>query len=248
MRKYITILALVLISGIVYAQKSFKLDVPTLPPLETLIDSAVARAPMRGYQSERRDEAQDRIRTERQQWTDYVGVESYYRYGRLGIVDQNNGQGGSAGIPIVSSTNQSQSWWYVGAYLRIPIFAIINPRVEISRLRHTVRQSEYLMADAADAVTLRVIELYNDARLNIDILQIKASLLETNNAQIAEAENQYENRKIDLSRLAQLQEMQAKAATEFTTARYACRTALAQLQALTGVDIIGSFNFNIVHK
>lgn len=246
MKKHILIIIAALLSSAAYAQKNFKLDVPKLPLLGELIDSAVARAPMRGYQVEREKEAQQLIKSSRRQWTEYMGVESYYRYGQLGVIDNGSTGGSSSSVPIVTSSNQSQSWWYVGAFIRLPIFAIANRAVEIERLRRTVSQAEYLQQDAADATTLKIIALYNEVQLNLEILQMKASLLETNNAQLAEAELLYEGRKIDLGRLAQLQEMQSKAATEFAAARYTARTSLFQMQTLTGVDIIGTYNFAIV--
>lgn len=245
MKKSIVILAIVL-SGVAQAQKNFRLDIPKLPSLQQLIDSAVQRAPMRGYQIEREKEARQLLKTSRRQWTEYVGAESYYRYGQLGVIDNGSVSGASPSIPIISSSNQSQNWWYVGAFIRIPIFAIANRGVEVERLRTTVRQAECLQEDAVDAMTLKIIEMYNEVQLNLELLQIKASLLETNNAQLAEAELLYESRKIDLGRLAQLQEMQVKAAGEFATARYMARTSLAQMQVLSGVNIIGTFNFSIV--
>lgn len=233
-------------SAITRSQQRINLDIPKIPPLDSLIDAAVERAPMRNYQIEREKEAQQLVKSARRDWTQYIGAESYYRYGQLGVIGDASQGGSPSTTPIITSSNQSQSWWYVGAYIRIPLFAVVNRAVEIGRLKHTVIQSQYLQEEVADAVKSKVIELYNEVKLNIEILQIKAVLLETDNAQVTEAELNYENRKIDLGRLAQLQEMQAKVATEFATARYAARTSLLKLQELTGIDIIGGYDFKIV--
>lgn len=247
--KNIVVIALSLLVGLyghgVWGQSTAKLDLPPLPSLEVLIDSAVARAPMRSYQIERKYEAEQLVKSARKEWTEYFGAESYYRYGQLGAIENGGTQGGTPTIPIVTSTQQSQSWWYVGAYIRIPLFAMVNRGTEIKRLGHTVRQAEYLQADAADAIAREVIDLYNEVKLNIEILQIKANLLVTNNAQVVESEIKYRNQKIDLGRLAQLQEMQAKVAVEFATAQYTARASLTKLQLITGMQLLGTTTLNI---
>lgn len=243
----LTIIFCLFVSGS-WAQNNSKVTRPDLPTLQTFIDSAVARAPMREYHLERKLEAQTRIKTQRQQWTEFIGVETYYRYGKLGVIDQSMGQasGGTVpSLPITNNIHQSQNWWYVGAFLRVPLFAIVNSKVEVNRLKHTVKQSEYEMEDVAQAVEFRVIDLYNTLLLNLEILQMKAVLLETNNAQIKEAELSYANRKIDLGRLSQLQEMQSKVAVEFATARSDSRVAMEKLQTLSGIQLIGRYNLLI---
>lgn len=228
-----------------WGQNVAKLDLPPIPNLEVLIDSAVARSPMRSYQIERQQEAKQLVKSARWEWTEYLGAESYYRYGQLGAIENGGTQGGAPTIPIVTSSHQSQSWWYVGAYIRLPLFSMVNRGTEIKRLRHTVRQAEYLQADAADAISREVIDLYNEVKLNIEILQIKANLLVTNNAQLIESEIKYKNQKIDLGRLAQLQEMQAKVAVEFATAQYTARASLTKLQLITGMQLLGTTTLNI---
>lgn len=210
-----------------------------IPTLDVLIDSATLHSPMRNYHHERQAEAQSMVRTSRREWTQYVGMEGYYRYGRLGVVDVNSPQtaGGTTSLPITTSSTQSQNWWYVGAFVRVPIFAIVDRANEVKRMKHTVLQSEYLMEDATQSIVLRVIEQYNTLLLNLDILIIKSLLLETNNAQVSEAENEYKSGNINLGRMAQLQEMQAKTATEYATARAECRTALLKLEQMTGLKL-----------
>lgn len=210
-----------------------------IPTLDMLIDSAILHSPLRGYQRERQAEAQSLVRSSRREWTQYVGMEAYYRYGHLGVIDVNSPQtaGGTTPLPITTNSTQSQSWWYVGAFVRIPVFAIVDRANEVKRLKHTVVQSEFLMEDASQAIVLRVIEEYNTLLLNLDILIIKSLLLETSNAQVVEAENEYKSGKINLGRLAQLQEMQAKTATEYATARAECRTALLKLEQMTGIKL-----------
>lgn len=207
-----------------------------IPTLQELIDLSVARAPMRGYHNERKLEAQSRIKTEKQEWTNYIGVESYYRYGRLGVIDVNSPQG-TTPLPITTNSTQSQNWWYVGAYFRMPIFAVVNRGTEIKRLQHTVKQSDHEMDDVTQQITFMVIEQYNKLILNLNILEIKSSLLQTNNAQIEEAKNDYQAGKINLGRFAQLQEMQAKASVEYETARSEARIALLNLEQLTGLTL-----------
>lgn len=240
--KLITLL-LTLITTIVTAKAQYSTDsilrANNIPTLQTLIDSAMARTPMLGYHVERKAEAESRIKSARRKWLDYVGVESYYRYGRLGVIDVNSPQssGTTTPLPITSNSTQSQNWWYAGAYIRIPFLAIVDHTNQVKMFKHVAAQSDYEMQDVQQEVALKVIEEYNTMILNLDLLIIKATLLETNNAQIKEAENQYKNGKIDLGRLAQLQEMQAKVATEYATARSESRTALLKLEQMTGIKL-----------
>lgn len=217
------------------------MSLPELPSLEELIDSAISISPMCGYHNERGMEALAQLKIARRGWLQYIGVESYYRYGNQNVVDITT-PGNSAGIPIVvkGSSNERQNWWYVGAYIRLPLSGLFVQGPDTKRVKHIYNQSEYERADAAQAVAMRVVELHGDLMLNLDILRLKAQLLETDNAQLQEAENAYVNRQIDLSRLAQLQEMQSKTAVEYATARNECRRSLVLLELISGIDITGN--------
>lgn len=231
-RRSILVLAVVATFSTLRAQQIEDLKIPTL---DSLLEVAYANAPMGGYHAERKAEAVQLLKASKLSWTQYVGVEAYYRYGRLGVTDQSSITTGLP-APVVTSS-QIQNWWYFGAFIRLPISGVVLSPIETKRLRHVEKQSQYEIADAQMQLGQKVVEQYYALLLNIEIIKEKALLLETNNAQIEEAENLYKDRKIDLGRMSQLQEMQNKVAVEFATARNEARIALKKLELLTGVNL-----------
>ncbi len=207
-----------------------------IPPVGELIEAAIANSPMRHYQKERQREAELKVRSARREILENIGVEAYYRYGRLGVIDYTD-SGAPLPEPVTTNNTQDQNWWYVGAYLRLPILDVVDRGNVIKTQKSIAKQSEYLMADAAQQISLKVVEEYNTLVLNLDLLAIKSTLLQTNDAQIRESEMQYRDGKITLGRLAQLQEMHAKVTTEYATALSGAREALLKLEALTGLAL-----------
>ncbi len=208
------------------------LNAKKIPPLNELIDAAIASSPMRQYQKERQREAQLKIKSARREILENIGVEAYYRYGRLGVIDYSD-SGSLLPEPVTTNNTQDQNWWYVGAYLRLPILDVVDRGNVVKTQKSIAKQSEYLMADAAQQIALKVVEQYNALVLNLDLLAIKSTLLQTNDAQIVESEAHYRDGQITLSRLAQLQEMHAKVTTEYATALSQAREALLKLEQLT---------------
>lgn len=231
-RRPLLIISLVVAFLPLSAQSIEDLKIPTL---DSLLAVAYANSPMVGYHTQRREEATLLLKANKLSWTQYVGVEAYYRYGRLGVTDQSSI---STGLPApVVTSSQIQNWWYLGAFVRLPISGVVLSPIETKRLRHVEKQSEHEIDDAQMELGQKVVEQYYALLLNIETIKQKAILLETNNAQIQEAENLYKDRKIDLGRMSQLQEMQNKVAIEFATARSNGRIALKKLELLTGLTL-----------
>lgn len=206
-----------------------------LPPLSVLLDSAVVHAPERRYYELRQQEEESTYKSVNREWMKYITLDSYYKYGKLGLSSTNSDNN----TPVMDAyTSQSQHWYQVGVGFSLPLLEFTDRKNRKSRQTIKIEQASSEADKISNEVKEKVIEQYNNALMHLSILKTKAELLDLNNVQYVLTEKNFIKGKIDIAELSRLKQLQVDAKIEYELTKAQYRTSIMILETLTGINII----------
>lgn len=209
-----------------------------LPPLKVLLDAAYQKAPTIKYFEAINAEQERILKSTKRDWLRNMGIDASYKYGRLGLTQI--GSETEAEIINTSST-ESQNWFNVGVYVRMPLLSIVDKRNQKKIQQLKIEQSEAKVEQMHEELTERIIREYKEASLALEVLKLRSELVQTNNAQIIMSEANFKRGKVDVGELARLKELQIKAKIEYEITLHEFQVCVLVLENLTGLNI-GNMN------
>lgn len=152
-----------------------------LPPLDSLIDMAVAHHPTVKLNQELEGVAADRVKLEKNSWTEMV--RGYYDYsaGNQSLVVtglQNN------------DINNLTNGYRAGVNISLPLYQLTTRKTRIRLQQQELRATEYKTQEVEIEVARLVIEEYNNVIAGQKLMKNQSEMVELarSNFQIAEAE------------------------------------------------------------
>lgn len=193
-----------------------------LPPLSELIDSAIANNPtIRSTDLQTRIK-EYKLKSDRTLWVKNLGMQTDVRYGTINNFSSNTGDGQIPSLSVI----QSNSFNYgVGAFIKMPIYEVINRKNIIRSDQFEIEQAQYLFQSQINELRKIVIIQYNDLILKHRVLKIKSKYAETSKINLQMAEKEFSNGGIQITEYARQSEIAAKTEVEFETARLDFRTS-----------------------
>lgn len=203
-----------------------------LPPLRTLIDSALANDPGMKYSNLQVTVNKGILHSSKAQWTQNFGLQANYGYGTFDYL-YNSTAGGQA--PPTYTLQQSLSQYGVGAYLRIPLFDIVNRHNEVKTAKAGVSQALTLVESRQMEIREQVIRQYNDVVVKQRLLRIKSRYLETSRINLQMAEKGFMNGTVTVDDYSQVSEIESRTESDFENTRMEFLTAYMILEEITGL-------------
>jgi outer membrane protein TolC len=203
-----------------------------LPPLRTLIDSALANDPGMKYSNLQVTVNKGILHSSKAQWTQNFGLQANYGYGTFDYL-YNSTAGGQA--PPTYTLQQSLSQYGVGAYLRIPLFDIVNRRNEVKTAKAGVSQALTLVESRQMEIREQVIRQFNEVVVKQRLLRIKSRYLETSRINLQMAEKGFMNGTVTVDDYSQVSEIEARTESDFENTRMEFLTAYMILEEITGL-------------
>jgi len=229
--------------GIAQETKVFDLmkdDIESLlPPLETIIDSAIARNPYVKFRDLQITVNEHKLKSDRAEWTRDVGFQTDVRYGTFDNFASNVVEGQN---PALSSTRNTQTNYGVGAYIRIPFYDFINRKNQINLSKAEIEQAQSYSLIQRNELRQEVIKQYNDLIIKQRVLKIKSRYASTAKINMEMAEKQFLNGVISISEYSSITEIVARSESDFESSKMDFRTAYMIL-----VEIVG-MNFNLTNN
>ncbi|MGM0647325.1 MAG: TolC family protein [Bacteroidota bacterium] len=216
-------------------------DIETyLPPLQTLIDSAISNSPLLKYQNSSIIIEELNTKSTRRQWSKYLGVISDVKYGLFDNLVLNQNDNGDFSSGIVNTTQQTR--YSAGIYLKFPLQEVLDRKNQIKIAEEKKAQAVYEYQTEKRELRKLVIQQYNDLILSQKQLTIKNEFAQDVQIQKQMAEKQFKNNEIDISELTSLSSTYSKALSEYATAKSEFNNAYLMLQEIVGIK------FNIKSK
>jgi len=203
-----------------------------LPPLETIIDSAIARNPNVKFKDLQVDISKFKLKADKSDWTRNLGLQSDIRYGTFDNYSTNLAQGQS---PSLLSTRNTQLNYGVGGFIRLPVYDVINRRNQNRMSRAEIEQAKSSSLAQRSELRQLVIKQYNELIIKHRLLKIKSKYIETAKINMEMAEKQFLNGVISIAEYSSISEGVARSEAEFESAKMDFRTAYMILEEIVGI-------------
>ncbi|MCX6252600.1 MAG: TolC family protein [Bacteroidetes bacterium] len=203
-----------------------------LPPLSTLLDSAIAHDPYVHFRNLQIVVNNSKLKSSQNLWLQNLGVQADVRYGSFDIFSTNTAEGQS---PSIFATKRNETNYGLGAYIKFPLYDIFNRRNEVKLAKIETLQAKQLVEEQAKEVRQRVIMQYNDLIVKQHLLKIQVKYLETSRINMQMAEKQFVNGVISIAEFARISEIINRAETDFENSKMNFQTAYMLLEETVGM-------------
>jgi outer membrane protein TolC len=203
-----------------------------LPPLETIIDSAIAKNPYVKFRDLQVIVNQDKLKSIRADWTRDIGLQTDIRYGTFDNFATNVVQGQN---PALSSTSNTQTNYGVGGYIRIPIYDFLNRKNQIKQGKAEIEQAKSYSLVQRNELRQLVIRQYNEVITKQRLVKIKTKYVETSRIHMQMIEKEFISGKITLTEFTSQTEIASRAESDFETSKMEFRTAYMILEEIVGM-------------
>ncbi len=236
-------LLLIQFTGIAQEKKEFDLFKDNieliLPPLETIIDSAIARNPYVKFRDLQVTVNEQKLKSNRLEWTRDLGFQTDVRYGTFDNFASNVVEGQN---PALTSTRNTQTNYGVGAYIRIPFYDFLSRKSQITSAKAEIAQAQSYSLVQRNELRQLVIKQYNEVIVKHRLLKIKSRYAETARINLAMAEKQFLNGVITVAEYSSTTEIVSRSETDFESSKMEFRTAFMILEEIVGIK------FNLTNK
>ena len=212
-----------------------------LPPLETIIDSAIAKNPFVKYRDLQIVVNAQKLKSDRADWTRDIGFQTDVRFGTFDNYATNVVAGQN---PALASTINTQTNYGIGGYIRIPVYDFLNRRNQIKLSKAEIEQAKSYSLIQRDELRQSVIRQYNELIIKQRILRIKTKYVETSRIHMEMVEKNFINGSITLTEYSSLSEIASRAEADFETSKMEFRTAYMILEEIVGMKFNLSIKIN----
>ncbi|MBN2636621.1 MAG: TolC family protein [Prolixibacteraceae bacterium] len=202
-----------------------------IPPLHVLIDSAIEHNPLVDFRDLQIILNRCKLRAEQSYWMRNIGIQADVRYGTFNVFSTNTAEGQT---PDLTATQNVQTNYGIGAYIKFPLQDFINRKNQIEMARAEMAQAESMLEQQRREVRQMVITQYNDLVLKQRLLRLRLDYNETSLINLQMAETQFRNGVIPISEYSRLSEMAARSQSDYETVRVEFITAYLILEEIVG--------------
>lgn len=241
--RIINILTFLIISrlsflNVVYAQEGNQFDPikddikNKIPPLEILIDSAIANNPYIQFRDLQLIVNDCKLRSNRVDWTRNIGVQSDIRYGNFYDYSTNS----SSGIqPPSIATNRNETHYGVAFYVNLPFYTLVSRKNQLKLANAEIDQAQKMAEVQRNELRQTVIKLYNDLILKQRLNRIKAKYLETSRINMQMVEKEFSNGIISVTEYSRISEIVTRTESDYENSRMDFLTAYMILEEMVGM-------------
>jgi outer membrane protein TolC len=216
-----------------------------LPPLATLIDSAITKNPSVKFRDLQIRVNENKLNADRSQWARNIGIQSDIRYGTFNNFSMNTAEGQS---PTDFATQTNQFVYGAGAYIKFPIFDLINRKNQVDLAKFEVQQAQSMAEVQRNEVRQLVVMQYNQVILTHRLLRNKSKYIESARVNMEMAENEFHNGVIPIGEYARISEIVSRAEADFETARADFITSFMILEELIGYKLNLKYTVSTVNE
>lgn len=177
-----------------------------LPPLEVLIDSAVANIPYIKIEEAEIEINRQLLRQQKTNWLRFIFFDGSLAYGSTYDFSTNESTGS---YPTDFSSTRFQSNYRVGLYLRLPFSEFAHRSSSVKVAKRNVEKGILLRDQKVLELKQDVIFIYQDLIMYQEKLKVKNQAQLTTTLQVQLAEMEFLNGKISISELSRLTEHHA---------------------------------------
>lgn len=210
-----------------------------LPPLETIIDTAIARNPYVKFRDLQITVNEHKLKATRLEWTRDLGFQTDVRYGTFDNFATNVVAGQN---PSLSSTRNTQTNYGVGGYIRIPFYDFLQRKNQIRQTKAEIGQAANYAQVQRSELRQQVIKQYNELIVKHRLLKIKSRYAETAKINLEMVEKQFLNGVVSIAEYSSITEIVSRSEADMENSKMEFRTAFMILEEIVGIK------FNLTNK
>ena len=203
-----------------------------LPPLQVLIDSAIAHNPGIRSADLQTKVLQYKLNVDKSSWTKNLGLQTDVRYGTFDTFSTNTSAGQT---PSTQATQNSQLNYGVGAFVKIPNFDAISRKYLLKSDQLEIEQTINLSEAQRNDLRQMVIKLYNDFILKHKLFVIKMKYAETIKINMQLAEKEFQNGVMNLDNYTRVCDTYARSEADFESVKMDLKTSYMTLEVVVGI-------------
>jgi len=212
-------------------------DITTrIPPLETLIDSAIANSPYLKNRNNMVTKMQYEFKTAQRKILNFLSVSGSMNYGR------NSFSTLSDIIPIIETSTQDNFVYSVGLSLRLSLFDVVNRKNELNIARKEIEESINSREEKIFEIKKEVTFQYNDLILKQKLLKVASDNMLTSQMRMVMIEQKFLNNEIALEELSRIMEWHSDAQIAYETA------AIELMNAYILLELTCGLKFNLMNR
>lgn len=205
-----------------------------LPPLESLIDSALVHDPSVKFRDLQIVVNRSKLKADKSYWMRNLGIQGDVRYGTFNIFSTNTAEGQN---PDNIATQENQFNYGVGAFIKFPLIDLLNRKNQISWATAEIEQARSMVEVQKKEIRQLVITRYNELILKHNLLKIKAKYLALIKTNTLMTEQEFQNGIVDISEYSRITGISTNAESDFETARVEFLTAYMMLEEIIGFKL-----------
>lgn len=210
-------------------------DIIRLRPLEELLEDALRNSPLLKSQRINIDILGEELKLERRTWTNLIGLDASYQYGNgvwVGDIEAGVGTGGT-----FFQTNRQNSFYRLGVGVRLPLGEFATRRARTKIIENQIEQEKYNRQEIEMGIRERVIREYQNFKLNIRLMEVKAEELEFHRVAVKLAEQYFREGAINVEEFSSTVRERSRAEADLAKSKIQARLSYLLLKQLVGVEI-----------
>jgi outer membrane protein TolC len=210
-----------------------------LPPLGALIDSAMKNYPLLKLRYQAIDAKESNLKSQQVSWVKNFGIQSDIRYGTFDIFSTTTAEGQN---PSMFASQNNQVNYGIGAFLKIPIYEIVNRKHQIDQAKSELEQA-HTMADAQlSELRQLVIRQYNDVLLKQKLLKIQSKKLSNARINMDMVETQFRNGQIPVDEYVRILDIATGSEANYESSKSEFTVSFMILEEIVGFKITTTNN------
>lgn len=215
-------------------QITFKSNGISIPPLQTMIDSAINHNAMLSYRNLEIGAKESNLKSKKHNWLRNFGVQADGRYGNF----NNNSINVIEGDQNFQTTSTTQLNYTIGVYAKFPIFDGINRRNEIKKGKIEIAQAKSLAEAQKDELRQIVIKQYQELTLKQKLLNISSQNLGNAKVNMKMAEKEFRSGVIPIYEYVRISDMTSRIESDYEKSKSEFLLAKKIMENLVGFKII----------
>jgi len=218
-------------------------DIETLlPPLNKILDSALAINPNIRFRDLQIDMSKASKKTGKLEWIRNIGIQTDARYGTFDNFSSNLASSTSSSTMIATRNNQLN--YGIGASVRFPIYEYLNRKNQAANSQGLIDQAIAMAESQRIELRQAIIKQYNDLILKQRLLKLRSKYIETARMNLVMLEKQFQNGQITLDEYSRISETVTRTETEYETAKIDLLTSYMIFEEVTGIRFNLKNNLN----
>jgi outer membrane protein TolC len=201
-----------------------------IPPLETILDSAIRKNPSVKFRILDIVAKNAVLRSEKNYWLRNLGLQADTRYGTYdNFALSNNTQS----TTILNSTSRQMNYG-VGLYLKFPFVDIVDRRNQIIRASAEVEQAKSMVEIQETELTQLIIRLYEDLILKQRLLNIQSLAIGNARVNMEMIETEFRNGIITITEYVRVSDIVTRVESDYEKAKTDFASAKMVMEEIAG--------------